>query len=135
MKAQTVYITVTEVQELQDRLINSFGGLPGTSDHHLLESIVFLPHSGTEDKMIRHLNYENIFDQAAVLLHGFVHANCFKNSNRAIAVFASLTFLKMNGIVLGVSSEDLLNFVLDQVIAKKMEVKPIGRWLESHRAS
>lgn len=134
MKPTTQYITMTEVEELQDKLINSFGGLPGISDAHTLETIIFLPHSGYEDKMIRHLNFENIFDQAASLLHGFVHANCFKTANRAIAVYACLTFLKMNGYTLQSSNEELVSFVLEQVIAKKLDVKSIGRWLENNRA-
>lgn len=132
MKASTIYITLSEVEELHEQLINSFGGSPGISDAKLLETTVFLPHSGYEDKIIRHLNYENIFEQAGALLQGFCLNNCFKNGNRSTGVYISLTFLKMNGFTLKVSNEELVTFVQEQVMTKKLDVKAIAKWLEQN---
>lgn len=132
MKASTTFISLSEVEELHERLINSFGGSPGIADAKLLETMVFLPHSGYEDKIIRHLNYENIFEQAAALLQGFCINNCFKNSNRSSGVFVALTFLKMNGYTLKVSNEELVTFIQEQVVTKKIEIKAIAKWLEQN---
>lgn len=130
MKSTSLFITSTEVHELHDRMINNFGGTPGIADPELLESLVFLPHSGYEDKQIRHLNFETIFEQAAALMQGFCTNHCFKDGNRAVGVMTALTFLKMNGFTLKISSQELLDFVLEHVVTKKADVKTIAKWLE-----
>lgn len=132
MKGAIIHATLSEVQELHQRLIDNIGGTPGMADPTMLEALVFLPHSGHEDKQIRHLNFETIFEQAAALMQGFCTSQCFKDANRSIGVYTCLVFLKMNGLTMKVSNQDLVKFILEQIVPKKLDNKAIAKWLEQN---
>ena len=60
-------------------------------------------------------HYENasLAEQAAVLCHGIVQSHPFVDGNKRCATVALLTFLRLNGVDLGVDDDVLFAWMLD----------------------
>jgi len=94
---QIQYLTVDEVLEIHQRLVDYFGGPPGVRDMGLLESALFRPQTGY---------YQDIAGQATALFESLLMNHPFVDGNKRVAFFATDVFLRLNGWKLEVDPED-----------------------------
>jgi death on curing protein len=122
MKA-TLYPTLSEVLELHSRLLERFGGAPGTRDLGLLESALMRPRTGY---------YSTLSLEAAALIQSLAQNHAFVDGNKRIAFATTAIFLRMNGYRLKVDPDNGESFLIESVIKKHAPIESIASWLEKH---
>lgn len=93
MKADTVFLTVSEVLDLHSDQIREFGGSAGIRDKGLLESAVAQP-STTYDGEYLH---NGLFEMAAAYAFHIAENQPFLDGNKRTALNAAIVFLGLNG--------------------------------------
>lgn len=91
---EIITLTKEQIYLMHKKAIEIFGGEPGMDENTdgKIESILAQQYgSFGYDK------YPSICDKAAMLLYFFVKDHCFKDGNKRVALYATLTFLKLNG--------------------------------------
>ncbi len=119
----TLYPTLIEVIELHRVLIERFGGKGGILDLGLLESALMRPQTGY---------YSSLSLQAAALLQSLTQNHGFVDGNKRVAFATTAIFLRMNGYRLKVDADNGEDFMIKEVISKKVSIESISRWLEKH---
>ena len=82
------FLTIEEVLDLHERLIEQFGGEPGVRDPGLLESALYRPQTGY---------YEDLAEMATALFDSLLRLHAFNDGNKRVAFFATDVFLRLNG--------------------------------------
>ena len=72
--------------------------------------------------------YPSILDKAAQLCYSLIEKYPFLGGNKRIGVHLMLIFLKINGIDLNYSQEELIDFGL-KIASGKMKKDEIKEWL------
>ncbi|MGH2349832.1 MAG: type II toxin-antitoxin system death-on-curing family toxin [bacterium] len=121
------YLTLEEVLYLHSRIVKRTGGRAGVRELSLLESAVFRPASTFGGKDL----YPDLFTKAAAILHSLVNNHPFTDGNKRTAYVAASRFLFINGHVLRVPAEGVIDFLLE-VEAKTLALDGIARWLKRH---
>ena len=116
----TQYLSITEVLELHEMTIQRHGGKAGVRDMGLLESAILRCQSGY---------YATLAEQGASLLHSLCMNHCFVDGNKRVALLAAVVFFKMNGYNLKVSNNEMVSFIVNDIIISKMEMYQIATWL------
>jgi len=132
MKTEIEFLTVEDVINIHSEQVRRYGGRRGIKDRGVLESAVKSPQTMTTGKSPktdkknakqnapkRHYAYKDIFEMAGVLAHMISVNDCFHKGNMRTGLLAALTFLDMNGITIGMRSDDLPETMLDIVDFKK----------------
>src|SRR5579863_4735069 len=78
------YLTVAELYQMQQRLIDMFGGLHGVRDKGAIEAAVFRPQTGY---------YTSLEEEAAALMESLGNNHGFLDGNKRIAFTAADVFL------------------------------------------
>lgn len=105
--------------------IETFGGLPGIRDGALLESALEQPQATFGGKLL----HRDIPDQAAAYLFHIVSNHPFVDGNKRVAYAAMDVFLRINGMTLTLSDDDVFNLVMRAASgqAEKEEIAQIVR--------
>jgi len=115
------YLTCEDVINICKDAIRQFGGHFGMISKHNLNFTV---------EYMR--DYEgDLFDKAALLLHGIAFSHPFLNGNKRTAFIATLTFLRMNGWGLDIEQEEVIRFMLEVASGRKT-IREIKAWLLKH---
>ena len=70
-------------------------------------------------------------DKAAQFCYSLIENHPFLDGNKRIGVHLALLFLKINGIDLHYSQEELIDFGLD-IASRKMKKDEIKKWFAAH---
>lgn len=108
------YLTVEEVIEIHEAMIENYGGLPGIRDYNLLLSAIENP------KMIV-FGYElcpGIFDKASAYLYHIVRNHPFNDGNKRTGYTCARLFLKANDAPQNFKIEDLESITVETAIGK-----------------
>lgn len=119
------WITLAIVQELQRRQIATFGGLAGIRDANLLDSALSRP--------INRFLYESdvsYADLAASYCFGIAKNHPFVDGNKRAAYVAATVFLRLNGIRIAPSQEDIINTILS-LASGELDESNLAEWFES----
>jgi len=84
------YLTIEQVLEIHEALVEKFGGLIGIRDINLLISAVEAPKAA----MFGDDLYPTIFDKAAVCLFHIVRNHSFNDANKRTSFLAAYLFLR-----------------------------------------
>lgn len=122
-----ILLTVDEIIMLHDKLLKATGGLPGLRDRGLLESAVFSVSAGFEDIE----QYPTVEEKAARLAYGLITNHAFMDGNKRVGILAMLMTLKLNGVVLRYSQQELIDLGLT-VAGGETGYNEILRWLCQH---
>lgn len=117
----TQYLTIKEVVELHEQLISRFGGASGIRDLGLLASALERPKSGY---------YLSLCEQAAALAQSLVTNHAFVDGNKRIGALCLIVFLAINDCKLNITNDELVAFVVTDVINSKKSVKELASKLE-----
>lgn len=93
-------------------LINRYGGRPGVLEPGLLESAVAAPQAGSASG---EYYCPDIFAMAARYLTGIARNHPFEDGNKRTAAASAVLFLRLNGVTLLVSQDDLYRLTQDAV--------------------
>lgn len=83
-------------------------GLAGIRDTNLFYSAINAPYQGFADEIF----YPTVYERAAKLCYGIVSNHPFYDGNKRTALMAMLVFLRINGIRLKVSIDELVELML-----------------------
>lgn len=103
------YLSLDEVVELHDVLLDKFGGLPGFRDKGLLESAIAAPMQYVFGEEL----HKTVYDKAAAYLFYIAKNHAFNDGNKRTATAAALIFLRHNGQHPKYNVDSLVKFVAE----------------------
>jgi death on curing protein len=88
-----LYLSVSQIRELHDAVVEVFGGARGVENREKLDSCVDAPQN------VAFLKEGDVFEQASAYACSIVGKSPFKEGNRGTALAAALVFLDINGVM------------------------------------
>lgn len=122
-----ILLTVDEVIMLHGKLLEATGGFPGLRDRGLLESAVLSVNAGFEDIE----RYPTAEEKAARLAYALISNHPFVDGNKRVGVLSMLMMLKLNGVTLRYTQQELIDLGL-AVASGKMGYEEILEWILHH---
>lgn len=119
----TDYLTVAELIEIHDDLINRYGGAPGLRDLGSLESALFRPQTGY---------YHDVIAEAAALWESMSQNHAFMDGNKRVAFASVYTFLAINGIIIQASADEIYEFVSCLYESNTFHFEKLDAWLREN---
>lgn len=87
-----IFLTVEEVIQIHDDLVNNYGGIHGIRDMGLLISAIEMPKA----TMFGENLHESIYDKASAYLYHIVCNHAFLDGNKRTGAASTLIFLIQN---------------------------------------
>lgn len=125
-----VYLTLEQVLVIHQDQIDRYGGSHGIRELALLESAIYRPQTTFGGEQL----YPTIFDKVAALMHSLILNPPFVNGNKRTAMVAGIAFLKLNGYLLKVGQDELVEAALN-IALKHWDIKTVAKWLEENTKS
>ena len=122
-----ILLTVDEVIMLHGKLLEATGGFPGLRDRGLLESAVLSVNAGFEDVE----KYPTAEEKAARLAYALISNHPFVDGNKRVGVLSMLMMLKLNGVTLRYTQQELIDLGL-AAASGKMGYEDILGWILHH---
>ena len=122
-----IFFDYDQVVKIHSLLVANTGGTDGVRDKNLLESALktlFQTFDGSE-------LYQTILDKASQFCYSLIENHPFLDGNKRIGVHLTLLFLKLNGVELSYSQNELIEFGLN-IASGKVNKEDIKNWLHSH---
>lgn len=123
-----IFFTFEQVVKLHSSLIAQTGGMDGLRDENLLDSALKTPFQTFSGGEL----YPSVFDKAAQLCYSLIENHPFLDGNKRIGVHLTLLFLKLNGVELEYSQQELVNFGLG-IASGTVAKDEIKDWLKNHQ--
>jgi death on curing protein len=117
------YRTVAEVYQMQDLLIDRFGGRHGVRDKNAVEAAVFRPQIGY---------YNSLEEEAAALMESLGNNHGFLDGNKRIAFTAADVFLRRNGFYIEVNAQAGYEFIYGSMDRGEFRLPRILDWIRQH---
>jgi death on curing protein len=124
------YISVEEVEQLHQELVDQTGGLHGIRDHGLMESAVVQPlqqYAGID-------LYPDVVAKAAALGFFLIKNHTFVDGNKRVGLASMQTVLLRNTFEIRTSDDELVDVIL-AVAAGEYSLEDFTSWLRKHIAS
>ena len=118
MNAIPRFLSMQEILEIHERLVERFGGSHGLRDLGMLESAAAMPQAGFDDAYL----HEDIFEMAAAYLFHIVMNHPFIDGNKRTGAHAAFLFLADNGYAVTLTQDekyDLVIGVCEGTVTKK----------------
>lgn len=100
-----ILLTVEEISDLHDKLIERTGGSHGLRDQSLLESAVYSAMSGFGDNEA----YPSVEEKAARLMFSHTNNHAFVDGNKRIGVLTMLMTLQLNNVKIKYTQTELIS--------------------------
>jgi death-on-curing protein len=120
------YLTVADVLGMHAVLVQRYGGMPGVRDPGALEAALFRPQTGY---------YEDIVAAAAALLESLAINHPFVDGNRRLAFAAGDVFLRINGLRLQRSPEQIHAEMMRMFETGTFDIAHLDPWLRAFAIS
>ncbi len=114
------FLSVNEVIEIHQRLIERFDGTAGVRDKGLLESTLFRPQTGY---------YEDLAEMAAALFESLLLNHAFIDGNKRVAFFATDVFLRLNGWKISVEANAAHKFLIGMLERGNCSYEKLLPWI------
>jgi death-on-curing protein len=128
-----LFLTLDEALAIHAHQIARYGGALGIRDQGLLESALAMPAATFGGE---HL-HPSLPEQAAAYLFHLVKNHPFVDGNKRVGLACSLVFLRLNGIRVRASDDDLVDIVMgvaegrrskaDVAVFLRERAKPVSR--------
>ena len=122
-----ILLTVDEILKLHTKLTAKTGGSDGLRDRGLLESAVYSAQSSFGGAEI----YPSLAEKAARLQFALTANHAFVDGNKRIGVLVMLLTLKLNGVSLHYTQEELTQLGLSAA-GGQADYKDILAWIKGH---
>ncbi len=121
------YLSLREILELHDKIIEVSGGSRGIRDIHALESSINQPHITFNRKDL----YPDIITKAAALCFFLIMNHPFVDGNKRVGHATMETFLILNGFEIEATIDDQEKIILD-LASGKVDREQLTIWLNNH---
>jgi death on curing protein len=118
-----LYLTISQIRELHDSVIQEYGGTDGLRGLASLDPIVEAPQN------VAYFQDGDVFEQASAYACAIVQHNPFMDGNKSTALVAALVFLEINGIEEHDYNEPLLVQAMLYLAEGKMNVELFAQFL------
>ena len=102
------FLTLDEALAIHAHQITRYGGALGVRDRGLLESALAMPAATFAGTLL----HPSLAEQAAAYLFHLVKNHPFVDGNKRVGLACSLVFLRLNGIRIRASDDDLVELVV-----------------------
>jgi death-on-curing protein len=121
------FLSISQVLDIHQDEINSFGGTSGIRDEGLLDSALAQPQATFFGELL----HPTIGEQAAAYLYHLAMNHPFIDGNKRTAFAVMDTFVTLNGYSLNLSQEQAYNLVI-RVVQKEISKEELSAFLELH---
>jgi death on curing protein len=125
--AEISFLSVSDILEIQARVISEFGGISGLRDRGLLESAVGMPRAMYSGEYL----HSGLPSMAAAYHYHLCSNHCFVDGNKRVAVVAAEIFLLVNGMELKAADSELEELTLD-LASGKISKDEVLAFFEQH---
>ena len=125
-----IRLSTEQVLHLHSQLVSATGGGDGVRDMGLLESAVEAPYQTFGGQPL----YTNIQAKAARLGYGLIKNHPLVDGNKRIGAHAMLVLLRLNGVQLSYTQDELVNIIM-QTAAGGKDDTDLFRWICEHQAT
>jgi death-on-curing protein len=120
-------IDVEDVLNFHRKIIEQTGGSDGIRDIGLIESALNRALATFDSNDL----YKDIEDKISVITYGLVKNHGFVDGNKRIGVSVMLLLLRLNGIKIKYSQNELVNLGLS-IADGSIDEKDIKQWIKKH---
>lgn len=120
-------LTIDEILETYQRIMEQSGGLPGIRDFGALESAIAQPHMTFGGNEL----YPNLAEKAAALGYSLIQNHPFADGNKRIGHAAMAMFLMLNGYKIDASMNEQYEIILS-VASGKLSREKFRDWVSKH---
>ena len=122
-----IWLSDRQIKYLHSELIKVTGGLDGLRDDNLLQAALLspLPTYGLVEL------FPTVIEKAARLACGLTQNHPFVDGNKRIGAHAMLVTLKLNGISLSFTQQELSDIFL-RLTASEISFTELNAWVHSH---
>lgn len=121
------FLSISQVLDIHQDEINSFGGTSGVRDEGLLDSALAQPQATFGGELL----HPTIHEQPAAYLYHLAMNHPFIDGNKRTAFAVMDTFITLNGYILNLSQEQAYNLVI-QVVQKEISKEELSAFMELH---
>ncbi len=121
------FLDKDEVLLIHADQIERYGGALGVRDNGLLESAIAQPQATFGGQWL----HPTLFEMASAYLFHLVENHPFLDGNKRVGTAAAIVFLKINGLNIQVTDEEMTNFVLE-IAQGRTNKSAIAEFLRSH---
>ncbi len=112
---EPLFLTLDEVLAIHAHQITRYGGALGLRDRGLLESALAMPAATFAGEYL----HPSLPEQAAAYLFHVVNNHPFVDGNKRVGLASSLVFLRLNGVRIRASDDDLVGLVMGVAEGKR----------------
>ena len=121
------YLTIAEVLESYQRVMQQSGGLVGIRDLGALESAIAQPYMTFDGNEL----YPSLAEKAAALGFSLIQNHPFADGNKRTGHAAMESFLALNGYEIDASTDEQVEIVLS-LASGKLSRHEFAEWLLNH---
>jgi len=121
------FLTLERVKQLHTDAIRKYGGSEGLRQPGMLDSALAMPKAGFGGSYL----HEDLFEMAAAYMYHLVQNHPFIDGNKRVGLDAALVFLKLNGMEVVATQDEIVDMVL-QVAQGNMHKPAIADFLRQH---
>jgi len=126
---QPEFLDIDDIIEVQQHLIETYGGEPGLRDPGLLQSAMAMPQAAFGGQFL----HEDLYLMAAAYLFHIVKNHPFVDGNKRAGTAAAIAFLDINDVQVQADQDALAAFVVE--VAESTHAKAaIADFLRRHSA-
>lgn len=122
-----IWLSKDQVLYLHSELIKATGGLDGLRDDNLLQSALLSPMQTYNSVEL----FPSLIDKAVRLACGLTQNHPFIDGNKRIGAHAMLVTLKLNGISLSYTQQELSSVFLE-LASGEIAYEELKVWVQSH---
>lgn len=122
-----IWLSKDQVLYLHRELIKATGGLDGLRDDNLLQSALLSPMQTYNSVEL----FPSLIDKAVRLACGLTQNHPFIDGNKRIGAHAMLVTLKLNGISLSYTQQELSSVFLE-LASGEIAYEELKVWVQSH---
>lgn len=118
-----IYLTLEDAIAIHDEQLRLYGGAPGIRDEGLILSALLRPQTGY---------YGDLIEEAAALWESLAMNHGFVDGNKRVALACTLSFLDVNGIMVGGDPDELISFIYGHLEVGTFRKPILEEWLRAH---
>ena len=124
-----INLTVEEITQMHEKLIQKTGGMSGLRDFGMLESAVYSAMQSFGEEEV----YPTSYERAARLAYAITMNHPFCDGNKRTGMLVMLMTLRLNRVVIKYTQQELVSLGLSVADGSK-EYQDILAWIKSHLA-
>lgn len=119
----TVYLSVTELIQINLEMVEEWGGSAGVRDQGALEAAVARPQIGY---------YSDLIEEAAAFCESLLQNHPFIDGNKRSAITATGVFLRLNDYELVFVDREMYDWLMNLYETNRVTKVAIEAWLRAH---